>query len=85
MELKEYPIKVNPIEAGALLILIITAEQGTKQLLQGVYEQLVAFKKEAEEEAGVKKEIIPGGLLRITDKDGNVIVRAPLPYELEGN
>jgi len=85
MELKEYHIKVNPIEAGALLALIITAEQGTKQLLQGVYEQLVAFKKEAEEEAGVKKEIIPGGLLRITDKDGNVIVRAPLPYELEGN
>jgi len=85
MELKEYSIKVNPFEAGVLLALIITAEQETKQRLQGVYEQLVAFKKKAEEEAGVKKEVIPGGLLRITDKDGNVIVRDPLPYELEGN
>ena len=84
MALKEYTIKVNPFEAGVLLALIIV-EQETQQRLQGVYEQLVALKKEAEEEAGVKKEVIPGGLLRITDKDGNVITRPPLPYELGGN
>ncbi|GAI77455.1 unnamed protein product, partial [marine sediment metagenome] len=47
--------------------------------------QLVALKKKAEEEAGVNKEILPGGMLRITDKDGNTIIREPYPYEVEGN
>ncbi|MBA7531586.1 hypothetical protein ES705_23799 [subsurface metagenome] len=45
----------------------------------------MAYKKTAEEEAGVTKEILPGGMIRIRDRDGNVIIRAPLPYEAEGN
>ncbi|GAJ18841.1 unnamed protein product [marine sediment metagenome] len=56
-----------------------------QRALKPVYEQLIALKKQFEEEAGVKKEIISGGMLRITDKDGNVIIRAPYPYEVEGN
>jgi len=53
--------------------------------LSGVWEQLVQLKKEAEEEAGVKREIIPGGLLKLTDKYGNEIIREPYPFEIEGN
>ncbi|GAI02025.1 unnamed protein product [marine sediment metagenome] len=45
----------------------------------------VALKKQVEEEAGVKKEVIPGGRLKITDRDGNVIIREPYPWEVEGN
>jgi len=53
--------------------------------LKPVWEQLIAFKKQVEEEAGVKKEVLPGGMLKITDKDGNVIIREPYPFEVEGN
>ncbi len=51
----------------------------------GLTQKLAALKKAAEEEAGVTKEILPGGMIRIKDRDGNVVIRAPLPYEVEGN
>ena len=56
-----------------------------RQALKPVYEQLIALKKQAEEEAGVKKEVLPGGVLKITDRDGTVIIREPYPFEVEGN
>ncbi|MBA7676472.1 hypothetical protein ES703_84713 [subsurface metagenome] len=65
--------------------LIMQAEDKSRRALDDVWKQLVALKKKAEEEAGVRKEILPGGMLRITDKDGNTIIREPYPYEVEGN
>ncbi|MBA7587338.1 hypothetical protein ES708_29365 [subsurface metagenome] len=81
----KFTIRLNPLEAGALMGLIMQAEDGARQILDGVWKQLVTHKKQAEEEAGVKKEVLPGGMLRITDNDGNVIIRAPYPFEVEGN
>ncbi|MBA7692278.1 hypothetical protein ES703_100841 [subsurface metagenome] len=78
-------IKVNHFECGVLHGLMMQADDKPRRTLDGVYKQLVAIKKKLEEEAGVKKEIIEGGMLRITDKDGNVIIRPPFPYEVEGN
>jgi hypothetical protein len=82
---RDYTIKLSSIEAGALLAVIMQLDDRKRLALKSVWEQLIAFKKKAEEEAGVKKEIIPGGMLKITDKDGNVIIRAPYPFEVEGN
>jgi len=78
-------LKVDAFESGCLMGLIMQAEGGARLTLGGVWKQLVAHKKTAEEEAGVTKEILPGGMIRIRDRDGNVIIRAPLPYEAEGN
>ncbi|GAI88762.1 unnamed protein product, partial [marine sediment metagenome] len=60
-------------------------EDQSWQALAGVWEQLVAIKKAVEEEAGVTKEILPGGMIRCTDKQGNVITREPFPYEVGGD
>ena len=78
-------IKANAFEGGCLMGLITQAEDLTRLALDDVWKQLVALKKAAEEEAGVTKEVLPGGMIRIKDKDGNVIIRQPYPYEVEGN
>ncbi len=53
--------------------------------MKSVYEQLVALKKQVEEEAGVTKEVLPGGMLKLSDKDGHVIIREPYPFEVQDN
>lgn len=85
MNERDHTIKLSSIEAGALMAVIMQLDDRKRQALKGVWEQLIALKKKAEEEAGVRKEIIPGGMLKITDKDGNVIIREPYPFEIEGN
>ncbi|GAH85536.1 unnamed protein product, partial [marine sediment metagenome] len=78
-------LKADGLQCGVLMGLIMQALPQTQCLLHSVWEQLVALKKSAEEDAGVKKEILPGGMLKITDKDGTRIIREPYPYEIEGN
>ena len=78
-------IKVNGFEGGVLMGLIMQAADRPRKTLDDVWKQLVELKKQAEQEASVTKEILPGGMLRITDRDGNVIIRAPYPWEVGGN
>ena len=80
-----YTIKLNSFEVGVLTMVIMQLDDRKQRTLKPVYEQLIALKKQIEEEAGVKKEIIPGGMLKLTDKHGNVIIREPYPFEVEGN
>ncbi|GAI26337.1 unnamed protein product [marine sediment metagenome] len=82
---RDYTIKLNPYELGLLHGIIMQLDDRNKQALKGVWQQLVKLKRQFEQEAGVKKEVLPGGMLRITDKDGNVIIRQPYPFETEGN
>jgi len=82
---RDYTIKLNSFECGVLMGVISQLDDRQRQALKPVYEQLLALKKQIEEEEGVKKEVIPGGRLKITDRDGNVIIRAPYPWEVEGN
>jgi len=82
---KDYTIKLNSFECGVLTGVIMQLDDRQQRALKDVWEQLITFKKQFEEESGVKKEIIPGGMLKITDKDGNVIIREPYPFEIEGN
>ena len=82
---RDYTLKLNSFECGVLQGVIMQLDDRKRPALSGVWEQLVEIKRQVEQEAGVKKEVIPGGMLRITDRDGNVIIRAPYPYEVEGN
>ena len=81
----KHAIQVNALQCGVLYGLILEANEAARKILKDVEKQLVALKLEAEEAAGVTKEILPGGMMRLTDKAGHVIVRDPLPYETEGN
>ncbi|MBA7551778.1 hypothetical protein ES705_44326 [subsurface metagenome] len=82
---RDYTIKLNSLELGVLAGAIMQLDERKQQALKPVWEQLIAFKKQFEQEAEVKKEILPGGMLKMTDKDGNVIIREPYPWEVEGN
>jgi len=78
---RDYTIKLNSFELGVLSGVIMQSDERTQTALKPVWEQLIALKKQFEEEAGVKKEVLPGGKLKISDRDGNVIIREPFPWE----
>jgi len=82
---RDYTIKLNAYECGVLMGVIMNLDDRNRRALQGVWGQLATFKRQVEEEAGVTKEILPGGTLKLTDKDGTVIIREPYPFETEGN
>ena len=56
-------LKINALEGGILMGLIMQAEDRPRLALDDIWKQLVALKKRAEEEAGVTKEILPGGMI----------------------
>ena len=85
METTQYKITANAFECGVLFGLIMEADENQRVALDNVWKQLVTLKKQAEDEAGVTKEMLPGGMIKLTDKDGTVIIRDPFPYEVEGN
>ena len=80
-----HTIEVDALQCGSLYGLMIQEEPSGHTVFDSVVKQLVAIKLELEKEAGVTKEILPGGMIRLTDKDGTIIVRPPFPYETEGN
>ncbi len=82
---RDYTLKLNSFECGVLQGVIMQLDASKRQALSGVSEQLAQLKRQVEEKAGVKKEVLPGGMLRLTDREGNVIIRAPYPFEVEGN
>jgi len=84
-QLPTYSISVNPFEAGVLMGMIEGAEERVKPSLSGVRSQLIAMKKDIEKAEGVVKKILPNGMLEISDRDGNTIIRAPYSWEIEGN
>jgi len=78
-------IEIDAMEGGVLYGLLLEAKEKGRRALKDVEKQLVAIKLEMEEAAGVTKEVLPGGRLRLTDKNGIIIERPPYPYETEGN
>ncbi|GAI62635.1 unnamed protein product [marine sediment metagenome] len=82
---RDYTIKFNALEGGVLNGLIMQSDDRSQLLLKPVLDQLIDIKKQIELDAGVKKEVILGGLLKITDRDGIVIIREPFPWEVGGN
>jgi len=78
-------IKADALQCGVLMAMVMTALPQTQRILDSVQKQLIAIKKQFEEDAGVTKEVLPGGAIMSTDKDGTVIIREPYPHEIENN
>lgn len=81
----QYTLTVNAFEGGVLMGLLEKEGDRVKNPLSDVWKQLVAMKKEIEKVEGVTKEVLPGGILKISDQDGNTIIREPYSWEIEGN
>ena len=84
-QLPTWDIKMNAFEAGVLMGMIEGVEERIKPSLIGVRSQLIAMKQDIEKAEGVTKKLLPGGMLEIKDTDGNLIIRAPYSWEIEGN
>lgn len=85
IDVKEYALTANVFELGFLMGLIEEQGDPAKRPLSSVWKQLVEIKKEIEKAEGVTKEVLPGGMLKISDRDGNTIIRGPYSWEVEGN
>ena len=84
-QLPNYTVTVSAFEAGVLMGMIESAEERLKPSLSGVRSQLIAMKRDVEKAEGVVKNLLPNGMLEITDEDGNQIIRPPYSWEVEGN
>lgn len=84
-EFLTYTLKFDAFEGGVLMGLIEAQDEPVKQKLSGIRRQLIELKRSVEEAAGVVKELLPNGILKITDEDGNLIIRPPYSWEIEGN
>lgn len=73
-------IRLDYFQTGILFGMIMESEHRNGSL-KSVYEQLIDIKKQVEKADGVEKELLPDGLLRITDRAGNVIIRPPQEWE----
>ncbi|HUU62353.1 MAG TPA: hypothetical protein VMX96_00285 [Dehalococcoidia bacterium] len=78
-------IKANALQCGVLTAIVMTANPQAQQVLDSVWKQLIAIKKQFEGDAGVTKEILPGGAILSRARDGTVIIREALPHEIENN
>lgn len=84
-ELPTYTITLNAFEGGVLMGLIESAEERVKPMVKGVSRQLIVIKQDIEKAEGVVKTLLPNGMLEIKDNSGNLIIRPPLSWEIEGN
>lgn len=77
---REWVLKLNVFEVGFLTGLIADSKhhQGA---LKKVFFQLMDFKEKMEKMSGVTKEILPNGMLKMTNSDGIVIIRSPYEWE----
>lgn len=73
-------IRLDYFQTGILFGMIMESEHRNGPL-KSVYEQLIEIKKQVEKADGVEKELLPNGLLRITDRDGITIIRPPQEWE----
>ena len=78
--MSEINIRLNYLQGGIIFGFILDSEH-RDTYLKSVYEQFIEIKKQIEKEGGVEKELLPNGLLRITDSGGTVIIRPPQDWE----
>ena len=76
---RDFTIRLNAFEVGVLTATI--SKSDNKQTLINVFKQLLDIGERIRRQAGAKTETLPNGQLKMTDEDGNIIIR--LPYEWE--
>lgn len=75
-------INLNAYESGYLLTFIYRNKNGQDtKILENVIDQLQQIGWKIKEEAGVKVEKLPNGYFKLTDKDGNTVIREPYEWE----
>lgn len=70
-------LRVSALEVGFMMAAL--AKDRAK--IPRLWEQLIALMKKFREECGVTVEDIGDGLVKLTDKDGNTIIREKNPWE----
>ena len=81
----KYTLSISAFEMGVLMGAIAQAPPRVRDGLPDLWQQLVALRKQMEKDYKVTREYLPGGMVKLTDCDGNVIIREPYPWEVEGN
>ncbi len=75
-------INLNAFESAYLLAFIYRAKNDRdSKVLRNVLDQLQSIEWKIKEDAGVKVEKLPNGLVKLTDKYGNMIIRTPYEWE----
>lgn len=73
---RNFVVRLNVFEAGVLMGMIHDVAA-----LEEIFKQLLALKEQVDRECGVTKELLPNGLLRLTNEDGQTVTRPPFPWE----
>ncbi len=76
---REWVLRLNIFEASILTLIIHHSKFSNE--LKEVYKQLLDFQKQIEKAAGIRKELLPNGLLKLTSSDGVTIIRPPYEWE----
>lgn len=80
-----YSLRLNAFETG-LLMGLLERHRKTDGVFENIYAQLVDLKKQIEAADGVKKTLLPDGLVRLDD--GETVITRPMmeweKKELEG-
>jgi hypothetical protein len=78
-----FTLTSNLTEMGALMGWLDRTKAWQNYLLRGLYNRLAEIKRQIEKQDGVKKTLLPNGLIRVVDIDGTTITRPPLFWELK--
>jgi hypothetical protein len=78
-ELPTHTIKMNAWELGLLIQIIWKSDY--KDQLMGVFNQIIEAHQVIKDQNGVTVEKLPGGMVKIVDKDKNVIIRQLYEWE----
>ena len=80
----EFIIKINPFEGGFLInFLWKNRDERSEHVLKNVWNQLMKIQSRIRANEGVKTEKLPNGLIRMIDRRGTTIIRAPYEWEKE--
>ena len=78
-ELPKYPIYVNAFEIGVLVSMIWRSQN--KDALENVFKQLMDLVDRFRKQAGVKVQYLGKGVVKMTDKSGNTVIREMYDWE----
>lgn len=80
-----YTVRLGAFEVGVLLNFLSRMEDDPSvRKLGALKQQLIIIAKRIQKEAGVTVEKLPDGTIKMTDRDGNVIIRPPYEWENYG-
>jgi hypothetical protein len=76
-------LKLDAFESGVLLGYLHRYPQDShiRDSLRTVIQQLIEHQKQMQQASGVEVTKLPSGLIQLSDKNGNTVVRQPYEWE----